>query len=439
MPRIKYIELIQKVDSGGHASVYLGVNLHTGFRVAVKELNEHLFRNAYVKNKFIEEANRYLYLDHPNIVKLEDLILMPQTGYLVMEFVEGSNLREYMQLQGPVPFEKALVLWKEALSALDYAHQKNMVHMDIKPSNIMLTEEGQVKLIDFGISQDANKIHQEYVLGTPYYMSPEQINGQRVDHRTDIYSFGVTMYELLTGSLPFTRTNSREALLEEVKQRKMPSLGSMSGISQDLLKKTDAVIEKATEKDPYKRYQDCGELMKDLDNLSEGLKAEASNYGRWSVSTRQERAELPQAKGDSFVKYQKIAMVLFVLIIFINPVVSYFKDLLNQVESFIKKEEYVPEEIYLKTELEQKTYDELNQLAKSTPLVNNLQNGDYLKTLDNVEVHVLVGNGRFEGMNRIIPRPNLKIKKTGTKIKEAKPTGSSQRKKNGISKKIERY
>lgn len=268
MQQIKYIDIIKKLNSGGSASVYLGINTHTGFPVAVKELNENFFRNSFVKKKFIEEANRYLYLDHPNIVKLEDLILMPHTGYLVMEYVEGNNLREYMkQVTGPMPFQNVALLMTEAVGAIAYAHGQNMVHMDIKPSNIMLSSENEVKLIDFGISQDTNKTSSEYVMGTPYYMSPEQIEGRNVDHRTDIYSFGITIYELVTGSLPFDGSTTREELLHDVKRKNVPLVGSLNNMDRDMVDDMNAIIQKATQKDPAKRYQQCEELIEDLSTL----------------------------------------------------------------------------------------------------------------------------------------------------------------------------
>ena len=131
MQRIAYIEIIKELNAGGTSKIYLGVNSHTGFPVAVKELDSQLFRNPDIKRLFINEANRYLYLDHPNIVKLEDLLLLPthDTGYLVMEYIDGKNLKEYIKgVTGPLPFENAAMFVNEALKAIEFAHESGFIH-----------------------------------------------------------------------------------------------------------------------------------------------------------------------------------------------------------------------------------------------------------------------------------------------------------------------
>ena len=254
MQRISYIEIIKELNAGGTAKIYLGVDTHTGFLVAVKELDAQLFKNPEIKQLFISEANRYLYLDHPNIVKLENLLLLPNhdTGYLVMEYIEGKNLKEYINgVTGPLPFANAAMFVYEALNAIEFAHDHGFVHNDIKPSNIMLTEKEpiEIKLIDFGISIDTNQKQVLENMFTPYYASPEQtIPGHLVDKRTDIYSMGITLYELVVGRPPFSGKNlSRTELIEKVRSEKVPEVFSAEIFNQPYLELINEIIQKATQ------------------------------------------------------------------------------------------------------------------------------------------------------------------------------------------------
>ncbi|MBM3431829.1 MAG: serine/threonine protein kinase [Bacteroidetes bacterium] len=268
MPKqISYIEIVKKLDSGGSANLYLGIDLNTGNPVAVKELKDFLFKNSYTLELFRKEANRYLYLDHPNIVRLEDLILYPDKGYLVMEYIEGKNLRDYMKsVTGPMPFQNAALLISETLNALGYAHQHDVIHLDIKPSNIMLSVENKIKLIDFGISQTRNRAN-ERVMGTPLYMSPEQIDGENIDERTDIYSLGVTIYELITGRLPFNTSGTSEELLRNIKKQEIKPIKALNRYDKELEDEMNAIIMQATAKDPEDRFPNCQAFKDALESI----------------------------------------------------------------------------------------------------------------------------------------------------------------------------
>ena len=267
LKQISYIEIVKKLDSGGSANLYLGIDLNTGKPVAVKELKDFLFKNSYTLELFRVEANRYLYLDHPNIVRLEDLILYPDKGYLVMEYIEGKNLRDYMKsVTGPMPFQNAALLISETLNALGYAHQHDVIHLDIKPSNIMLSNENKIKLIDFGISQTRNRAN-ERVMGTPYYMSPEQIDGENIDERTDIYSLGVTIYELITGRLPFNTSGTSEELLRNIKKQEIKPIKALNRYDKELEDEMNAIIMQATAKDPDDRFPNCQAFKDALESI----------------------------------------------------------------------------------------------------------------------------------------------------------------------------
>ena len=251
------IELVEKINEGGTANVYLGVNSWTGIPVAVKELKSNFFKSEFMRNKFKEEANKYLYLQHPNIVRLQDFIDEGESQYLVMEFIEGFNLNEYQnKVTGPMPISMASLLISETLKALAYAHNEGVIHLDIKPSNIMLSNDEEIKVLDFGIAQDSTAIQSGKLLGTPSYMSPEQVKGEQVDFRTDVYSLGITLFELITGRPPFINSKDRTELFEAIKTKPIPQINGGYAIN--------AIIQKATSKNKSNRYQSCEEFYIDL-------------------------------------------------------------------------------------------------------------------------------------------------------------------------------
>ena len=265
MKQINNIELVQQLNSGGTATVYLGVDLHTGMPVAVKELKANMFKSDFVRRKFLEEANQYLYLDHPNIVKLKDFIVTEESHYLVMEYIDGKNLYEYMStVTGPLPMQNVALFLNEVLSALAYVHDNKLIHLDIKPSNIMLSSNNSIKLVDFGISQDKSASGMEKTMGSPAYMSPEQIEGSAIDYLSDIYSAGITMYELLTGKLPFHSCESREDLFAAITKNEMPILETNNDMDKKLEQEINRIFLKATHRIKKHRYQSCEAFQIDI-------------------------------------------------------------------------------------------------------------------------------------------------------------------------------
>ena len=221
---------------------------------------------GYSKEKFREEANRYVYLNHPNIVKLEDYIEKEDAFYLIMEYVEGDNLEDYInKISGPIPEEIATAMMKEILSAIHYAHQQKVVHLDIKPSNIMITKEGDIKILDFGISADLNQEMSNRRMGTPMYMSPEQIYGRGVNHKTDIWALGITYHQMLTAHLPFPKVISRDQLFTIIRTKPLKKIKDF--ISWGSIG-SQKIIDKATRKNPALRYSSCSEFSKDISGLS---------------------------------------------------------------------------------------------------------------------------------------------------------------------------
>jgi len=265
LKKINNIQFIQALNSGGTAEVFLGVDLNTGSPVAIKVLKSSFFKSDFVRQKFLEEANQYLYLEHPNIVKLKDFIILEDCHYLVMEFIEGKNLSEYItNVTGPVPIQNVALFLNETLSALNYVHSKGLIHLDIKPANIMLSDNNQIKVIDFGISHDSTKNSLDTVMGSPSYMSPEQIEGKKIDYRTDIYSMGITLFELVSGRLPFSNHHTKESMFNAIKENVIPMVETPYKMDQHFEEKINYIIQKATRKNVNERYQSCEEFQIDL-------------------------------------------------------------------------------------------------------------------------------------------------------------------------------
>lgn len=264
-PTLKFYHIIDQIGHGGTGAVYRAIDERTGFLVAIKALFRRAFENEYIRNKFLEEANRYLYLDHPNIVRLKDFIIKDEGYYLVMEYVEGLSLDKYIRnVTGPIPEEIAKAIMIEVLKAIQFAHQNGVMHMDLKPGNIMVADNGDIKVLDFGISTEEGE--QNYkVMGSPLYMSPEQIKGSGIDYSSDIYSLGVTLYQMVTGKEPYPTDISRDELFQRILHS--PFL-NRSGVDKSMISREfSGIIQKATEKDKKKRYQNCKELISALEIL----------------------------------------------------------------------------------------------------------------------------------------------------------------------------
>jgi serine/threonine protein kinase len=193
---------------GGMGNVYLGEHTQLERKVAVKMLHPRLTSNSALRERFKNEASAMAHLQHPNIVALYDYMENEDGLFLIMEYVEGHELDHYIKnVTGPISEEEIEKIMAQTLGAFDFAHSKGIVHRDIKPSNILLTAEGQVKVLDFGIAKllDADKTLTKTgtQMGTVLYMSPEQVKGEKVDQRSDIYALGVTLFQMATGQAPY--------------------------------------------------------------------------------------------------------------------------------------------------------------------------------------------------------------------------------------------
>jgi serine/threonine-protein kinase len=217
---------------------------------------------ADVKGRFLREAEIAGKLSHRSVVAIYDVGEDYDLTYMAMEFLEGENLQKHCRKGNLLPLRKILYIVGETASALNYAHSNGVIHRDVKPANIMLLKDGKIKVTDFGIAKavSSSETKSGVILGTPNYMSPEQINGQKIDGRSDIFSLGVVFYELLTGQLPFhgkTLTN----LFYQITQVKHPSPRS---INPNVPKPCEQIIDKVLSKKPENRFQDADEFAKYL-------------------------------------------------------------------------------------------------------------------------------------------------------------------------------
>ena len=263
---------IEKVIGvGGMAIVFKATDLLMRRTVAVKILKDEVADDAESVRRFINESKTVAMLSHPNCTSIYDVSVRENIKYIVMEFVEGITLKNYMQHREVLNLREIISYTTQILRALDHAHKKGIVHRDIKPQNIMLLKNGVIKVMDFGIAKRPNAetvTVTDKAIGTVYYISPEQVTGGEIDGRSDIYSLGVMMYEMATGQLPFTGDTPVSIALMQVNEEPTAPREINPHIPQGL----EQIILKAMEKDPAERYQSAEEMLGQLVKLRENPK-----------------------------------------------------------------------------------------------------------------------------------------------------------------------
>ncbi|MBP3960159.1 serine/threonine protein kinase [Gemmata sp. G18] len=266
--------ILRRIGAGGMGQVYLARQTSLKRDVALKLLRDELNTNLTALARFQAEAQAVAKLNHPNIVHIHQIGEADGLRYMVLEFVEGRNLRDYMARKGPPDLPITLSVVRQVALALQKAHEQGIVHRDIKPENILVTRKVEVKVTDFGLSRffagevPATNITQSGVtLGTPLYMSPEQVQGHTVDNRSDIYSFGVTCYHLLAGEPPFRGTSAFDVALKHVQEKPRP----LADLRPDLPADVCGMVHKMMAKNPDDRYQSARDVLRDLVKVRDGL------------------------------------------------------------------------------------------------------------------------------------------------------------------------
>jgi eukaryotic-like serine/threonine-protein kinase len=274
-------ELGEVLGYGGMAEVLRGRDIRLGRDVAVKTLRVDLAREPSFQARFRREAQSAASLNHPAIVAVydtgESLLDGVPVPYIVMEYVDGRTLRDVLKAERHIMPTRALEITAEILKALDYSHRNGIIHRDIKPANVMLTRSGEVKVMDFGIARSvaqasAAVTQTAAVIGTAQYLSPEQARGEQVDPRSDVYSTGCLLYELLTGTPPFTGDSAVAVAYQHVREDPIPP----SRVNPDVSPAIDAIVLKAMAKNPANRYQSAAEMREDIERALSGVPVQAT-------------------------------------------------------------------------------------------------------------------------------------------------------------------
>ena len=285
--KISHYEILEKLGSGGMGSVYKAKDLKLDRFVAIKFLNKELLTNKESHQRFINEAKTVSSLDHPNIAVVHEIDEFEDSIFICMGFYEGETLQNIIS-QGPLPLADVYSLAIQIAQGLAEAHQAGVVHRDVKPANIMVTKSGQVKILDFGLSKAINLTEltrQDTILGTAAYMSPEQIQGKPLDHLTDVFSFGIMLYEMTTGERPFSGEYGA-AVSYSIMHEEPPPVRNYRPEIPDAL---EDVILKALSKEEPERYQSATEIERDFKAIQSGDSVKTSLLPKIALTTPRKR------------------------------------------------------------------------------------------------------------------------------------------------------
>jgi len=259
-------EILEMIGMGGMANVYKAYDVLEDRYVAIKILRDEFLSDPELLRRFKNESKAIAVLSHPNIVKVYDVSFNEKFQSIVMEYINGITLKEYIEQQGVVKWKEAVHFVTQILLALQHAHEKGIVHRDIKPQNIMLLTDGSIRVMDFGIARftsSETRTMTDKAIGSVHYISPEQARGERTDEKTDIYSVGVMLYEMLTGKLPFEADTAVSVALKQIQSEPVKPTQLNPNIPDGL----EQITLKAMKKNPTDRYQSAAEMLEDIDRF----------------------------------------------------------------------------------------------------------------------------------------------------------------------------
>lgn len=317
-------EIREKIGEGGMAKVYKAKDHLLNRFVAVKVLKDEFTKNAEFVEKFKAEAAAAGSISHSNIVNIYDVGSQVNINYIVMEYLNGRTLKELIIQNGKLDYNRALDFGIQIGKALECAHKNNIIHRDIKPQNILVTDEGSIKVTDFGIAKATNSVtltNSNKVIGSAHYFSPEQAKGSYVDARTDIYSLGVVIYEMVTGRVPYDAESPVSVALKHLQEPVVPPRYINSNVPEGL----NNLILKAMEKDPIERYQNIKDMLLDMQRIknNSNYKVEFNNaedeYTK-IMSPVNELAEDEEEDGGTKMSKKKLALILIPLAVFVIAV-----------------------------------------------------------------------------------------------------------------------
>ena len=294
----------EKLGEGGMGTVYRALEVQLERRVAIKVLNADLAHNANIVERFRAEARAQANLMHPNIAVLYAFLVQDGNAMMVMEYIDGQNIQDIVRRNGPLPVQQAIPWFKQALAGIGAAHHLGIVHRDIKPSNLMLTRAGVVKVLDFGIAKVTGGgralTSAGTKLGTVFYMSPEQVQAGTVDSRSDIYSLGVTFYEMLTARVPFDSDSDFTVQKDHIQSPPPLPTAFAPGIPRGIEK----IVLKALEKNPAERFQTVEEFSAALDNPA-AWEAYVPAFAR-GMQAAAPQGSRPMGSGQQPPPYQRV-------------------------------------------------------------------------------------------------------------------------------------
>ncbi|MEV4595799.1 Stk1 family PASTA domain-containing Ser/Thr kinase [Amycolatopsis sp. NPDC049253] len=329
-------ELGETLGYGGMSEVHHGHDVRLGREVAIKVLRADLARDPQFQERFRREAQNAAALNHPAIVAVYDTgeanTDFGNLPYIVMEYVEGRTLRDIVKTEGPMSQKRAMEVMADVCAALDFSHRHGIVHRDVKPANVMITKNGAVKVMDFGIARamhdgQSAMTQTAAVIGTAQYLSPEQARGEAVDARSDVYAAGCVLYELITGEPPFTGDSPVAVAYQHVREDPNPPSSVNPAVTPEL----DAVVLKALAKGPANRYQSAAEMRSDLVRtlsgqrpsapmvMSEDERTQVMNQDRRQPQRYEEYAEEPDE--DPRVKRRNRTILAIVAVLLVAGVV----------------------------------------------------------------------------------------------------------------------
>ena len=270
-------EIHELIGQGGMAYVYRAYDRIENRWVAIKILREELSDNSDFLRRFRNESKAIAVLSHPNIVKVYDVSFGDRIQYIVMEYVDGITLKQYIEQQGEIKWREALYFTVQILQALQHAHERGIIHRDIKPQNIMLLEDGSIKVMDFGIArftQAETQTMTDKAIGSVHYIAPEQARGGHINDKADIYSVGVMLYEMLTGQLPFVADNAVSVAIMQMQAEPMPP----TRINPSIPKGLEEITMHAMEKNPAQRFPSAADMLEDIERFRRNPEM-VFNYG----------------------------------------------------------------------------------------------------------------------------------------------------------------
>lgn len=421
-------EIIRNIGEGGMANVYLAIDTILNRKVAVKILRGDLATDEKFVRKFQREASAASNLDHPNIVGIYDVGEDDGNYYIVMEYVEGRTLKSLIKRRGALTLPEVIDIMTQLTSGIAHAHEKGIIHRDIKPQNVLILDDGLVKIADFGIAQalNSNELTQtNSVMGSVHYLPPEQANGTGSTYKSDIYSLGILMFELLIGKVPFKGENAVEIAIKQMKD----PIPSVCDLNENIPQSVENIVLKATAKNPKNRYDTVEEMKYDIktcldeDRINEPkvvFKYPEFEKDEEVLQTRTRRNEdkidVEELKTDEEIKEEKksnkklgititilaliIALILGVTILlpkFTTPKTVEIPDVSNMT---IKEATEKLEEVGLKVSTEDKT-DYSDEIPEDSVIKTTPRAGKSLKKGATVTLIISLGKEGFDAENYV--------------------------------------